>query len=366
MSNEANPPVASDTPAAPAPQPASPPSRQERRILYFFTRTPLHVGAGASVGAIDQPIQRERHTGFPIIPGSTLKGVFADDWTEVVEKEKDDPQNPGKKIKVREAQPKLERDWLFGKGDGTDFAAGALQFGEARLLAFPVRSARGSFAWLICPLMLRRAARDGVLTLTEAQLVSLQVGLTDETASFTSSGPIAIGNQEVVLEEYALKLARAEAGTDAEKAQANADADAALICVGAELKQLLAKDLVWSEVATRLVVISDGMMSFFATSACEVAQHVTIDDATGTAKNTGLFNQENVPSETLLYAVLHAFPESGKQLKDDRNNPRQPRTAAQAVEQFWPDPALVRVFQFGADASTGLGYCTVKLDSPKP
>ena len=28
------------------------------RILYLFTRTPLHVGAGASVGAIDQPIQR--------------------------------------------------------------------------------------------------------------------------------------------------------------------------------------------------------------------------------------------------------------------------------------------------------------------
>ena len=40
------------------------------RILYLFTRTPLHVGAGASVGAIDQPIQRERHTGFPVIPAS--------------------------------------------------------------------------------------------------------------------------------------------------------------------------------------------------------------------------------------------------------------------------------------------------------
>ncbi|MCX6916527.1 MAG: RAMP superfamily CRISPR-associated protein, partial [Verrucomicrobia bacterium] len=49
-------------------------------ILYLFTRTPLHVGAGASVGAIDQPVQRERHTGFPIIPASSLKGTFADQW----------------------------------------------------------------------------------------------------------------------------------------------------------------------------------------------------------------------------------------------------------------------------------------------
>ncbi len=28
----------------------------QNRILYIFTRTPLHVGAGSSVGAIDQPI----------------------------------------------------------------------------------------------------------------------------------------------------------------------------------------------------------------------------------------------------------------------------------------------------------------------
>ena len=52
----------------------------QTKILYLFTRTPLHVGAGSSVGAIDQPIQRERHTGFPIIPASSLKGTFADAW----------------------------------------------------------------------------------------------------------------------------------------------------------------------------------------------------------------------------------------------------------------------------------------------
>jgi len=50
----------------------------DKRILYLFTRTPLHVGAGASVGAIDQPIVRERHTGFPVIPGTTIKGVLRD------------------------------------------------------------------------------------------------------------------------------------------------------------------------------------------------------------------------------------------------------------------------------------------------
>ena len=52
----------------------------EPRILTIFTRTPLHVGAGASVGAVDLPIVRERHTRFPVIPGTSLKGVLADLW----------------------------------------------------------------------------------------------------------------------------------------------------------------------------------------------------------------------------------------------------------------------------------------------
>jgi CRISPR/Cas system CMR subunit Cmr4 (Cas7 group RAMP superfamily) len=50
------------------------------KILTIFTRTPLHVGTGSSVGAIDQPVIRERHTRIPIIPGSALKGVLADLW----------------------------------------------------------------------------------------------------------------------------------------------------------------------------------------------------------------------------------------------------------------------------------------------
>lgn len=51
-------------------------------ILTIFTRTPLHVGAGSSVGAIDQPVIRERHTRFPVIPGSSIKGVLADAWLD--------------------------------------------------------------------------------------------------------------------------------------------------------------------------------------------------------------------------------------------------------------------------------------------
>ena len=116
------------------------------KILYLFTRTPLHVGAGASVGAIDQPVQRERHTGFPIIPGSSVKGVLRDH--------------------LRTLGLDAIND-LFGRGGaGEDFSAGKISFGEARLLAFPVRSAKGAFALATSPLALQRFARDAGLEVT--------------------------------------------------------------------------------------------------------------------------------------------------------------------------------------------------------
>jgi CRISPR-associated protein Cmr4 len=320
------------------------------RILYLFTRTPLHVGAGASVGAIDQPIIRERHTGFPIIPASSLKGTFADAWEAELEQE-------GKKF-LRVTAKKNDKDqfvphevkdaaWLFGSNNDRVAFTGALQFSEARLLAFPIRSAKGSFAWITCPLMLQRAATDGVLdrnlTPQFPKPAEGQPDKSDELAFFMANGPLALGDK-VVLEEYTFT----RAGSD-EAAK-----------VGAALAKLLDGDPVWLEVRDRLVILSNGMMSFFAQNACEIAQHVRISDETGTAEGGALFNQQNVPSETLFYSVLRAFDERiPNKAKDER------RKSQVAINAFEAKVNSKEVFQFGGDASTGLGYCTVKLNEEK-
>jgi CRISPR-associated protein Cmr4 len=309
---------------------------QQKKLLYIFTRTPLHVGAGASVGAIDQPIIRERHTGFPVIPATSLKGTFADQWNITLLE-----QNGKRNLRVttkKNADNKEELDqvseaaWLFGSDNANHPFSGSLLFTEARLLAFPVRSARGSFAWITCPLILHRAQRDGVL----ADLSNLP-DPSDPQALFTANGPLALGDK-VVLEEYTFTH--------------SGDLPAKL---GDSLAGLL-DDPVWKEVATRLVILSDGMMSFFAQNACEVAQHVRIDDETGTAAVGALFNQENVPSETLFYSVLHALPGRGERFKD-----KKPKDALDAFAQKVDGK---KPFQFGGDASTGLGWCTVKLADP--
>lgn len=296
------------------------------RILLILTRTPLHVGTGSSVGAIDQPIVRERHTGFPVIPATSLKGTFADFWNE--------PNGEGKRARSEEGT------WLFGSTDANAAAAGALLFSEARLLAFPIRSARGSFAWITCPLMLQRAARDGVFPIS---LLERLVEPKDNEAILDSgiSSRLALQNQ-IVLEEYTfdnvnwLGLAK----------------------LSATIAALWSDDAIWSEAKDRLVILSNGMMSFFARNACEVAQHVRIDDESGAAAGGALFNQENVPSETLFYSVLHAVDErSTGKAKDPR------KLAVHALETAASKIAEVKVFQFGGDASTGLGYCSVRMQA---
>ena len=47
-------------------------------ILGLHAQTSLHPGSGTALGTVDLPVQRERHTLWPTIPGSALKGVLRD------------------------------------------------------------------------------------------------------------------------------------------------------------------------------------------------------------------------------------------------------------------------------------------------
>ena len=366
------------------------PQNVRSRILYLFTRTPLHIGAGASVGAIDQPIQRERHTGFPIIPATGQKGSFADQWPTPLRNEKDEAvrvveesKNKGKRAeevsKLRKgADPEgKEADvtfllhssaWLFGS-DTTDLPfAGSLIFSEARVLAFPIRSAKGSYAWITCPLMLQRAARDGVFGKLKkdgdgeetnqalASLIALKEPA-DEEAIFQPADPnnkdkgkLDVGGQ-IVLEEYCFKSSTQSYPTD----------------LATAISKLIADEL-FQSIADRLVILSNGMMSHFATTACEIAQHVRISDETGTADSGGLFNQENVPADTLFYAILSAVKSRvpGDVVKYQPDKEKEGTSdAAAALAAFEAKVKEVKAFQFGGDATTGLGLCSVTLNKAK-
>ncbi|TFE74209.1 type III-B CRISPR module RAMP protein Cmr4 [Candidatus Methylacidiphilum fumarolicum] len=155
----------------------------ESAIIYLFTRTSLHVGSGGSVGAIDLPIIRERHTAFPIIPGSALKGVFADEWIEINE---NTYQSNDAEIKEHIYQRNTEGKDLFG----TEEKGGMLQFSEAKLLLFPIRSPKGCFGWITCPLILKRYCRDTGQTILDS------IQLSDNKALFKKKAVSALTKEE--------------------------------------------------------------------------------------------------------------------------------------------------------------------------
>ncbi len=293
----------------------------KKMIMTLFARTPVHVGAGNSVGAVDSPIQRERHTRIPIIPGSSLKGVLADLWSEDMEKVK----RGEKEVWVRKIGSAAES--LFGqeenKNEGRKACSGSLLIGEARVLAFPVRSAKGMFAWITSPMVLKRYARDAGVSIDFDEKE-----ITDKTC--LAGGAVVYETNQVVLEEYVFEKG----------------ADAAAIAV--VLKELMKENSLWQSVEEHLVVLSDTLFSYFVENACEVVTRIKISDETGTVDGSGLFNQEQVPSETLFYSVIAEQKIGSQQL--DALEALQARLAKTG-----------QLLQVGGDETIGLGFCDVEV-----
>lgn len=235
--------------------------------VSLFTRTPLHIGSGHSVGIVDLPILRERATDFPIIPGSALKGVLADLYVSRGDGQTPELSDEGKR--------------LFGEQN----RRGAVLIGESRLLAFPVRSAKQAFAWLTSPLTLARHGIPFDMTMGENEVLAADTLCVEKTAIF---------------EEYRLNWKDPVPGETVEALRGRCEVP------------------LWKDsLASRLAVVSDTLFQYFAKNACEIAQHNQIDDVSGIVKQGHLFAQENVPSETLFVGQWMADSEEPlRQLRD--------------------------------------------------
>lgn len=119
-------------------------------VLGLYAETALHCGSESGSGYVDLPVQRERHTFYPVIPGSTLKGVLRDELKDKLD-EKKHGDVFGRYIEGEKA------------ADGAQAPAkttpGEVSFGDGILIAFPVRSSKAPFHWVTCPFVLERAFR---------------------------------------------------------------------------------------------------------------------------------------------------------------------------------------------------------------
>lgn len=287
---------------------------EQSRLLFLYAVTPVHMGAGQAIGVIDNPIQRERHTNHPNMAGSGLKGAIRhhlhrhDGWKDGM----------------------LNR--LFGPEENPDFA-GAISFGDAQLVAFPVRSLKQAFVYAVSPVTLARLKRLATLASTSADW---EVPSIDEDKCQITDRRV-LSNGKLVLEAF--EYTPAESTSAVLKTVAAWLADTAL-------PQDAAHQYFRDKIKTDLVLLPDDAFSHFVENATVVEPHVRINDDKGTADDGGLFYTENLPPESLLIAPVFASIERSKQSERmDANGVMGKLTSAL-------DSKLVQV---GGDATTGRG-----------
>jgi CRISPR-associated protein Cmr4 len=296
---------------------------QRQAAVFLYAVSPVHMGAGSAVGVIDNPIQRERHTEHPCFAGSGIKGALRHGFEAI----------GGDAALI---------DRLFGPPSGSnELHGGAVSFGDAQLVAFPVRSLRGGYVYATCPQALERARR--LLTMIGRPPVWPALPTIPEGQCLVSNMELLSGSGKLHLEafEYDAKMSeplRKLSGDLAERALPAGDAHA-------YFRGKLTEDL---------VVLSDTDFVYFVKNATLVEPHVRIDERTGTASDGGLFYTENLPPESLLLAPLLASA-----TRTGRSDDRLEADEVLAKVKTVLDGALLQV---GGDATTGRGLVLAKVE----
>jgi CRISPR-associated protein Cmr4 len=293
---------------------------EKQAAVFLYAVSPVHMGAGQAVGVIDNPIQRERHTNHPCFAGSGIKGALRHGF-----------------VALGGTTEFIDR--LFGPdAGGNDLHAGAVSFGDAQLVALPVRSLKGGYVYATCPQALARARR--LLTLVGLKL--------DWPTLETKDGDCLIANPALLSgDKLHLEAFEYTARVSQELPKLAADLAAKAFPVDS------AYDFFRHKFATDLVLLSDTDFAYFAENAMLVEPHVRIDEKTGTAKDGGLFYTENLPPESLMLAtMLCGQTRSGKEAE---------WLDAQVVHYKMKTALDGRLLQIGGDATTGRGLVVAKV-----
>ena len=292
---------------------------KKQATVFFYTVSPVHMGAGQAVDVIDNPIQRERHTNHPCFAGSGIKGAVRHSFEALG------------------GDPKLIDRLLGPDSNSSDLHAGAVSFGDAQLVVLPVRSLKGSYVYATCPQALSRAQRLLGLIGVAANWPTVSV---DDGQCLIVNRDLLSGDK-LHLEAFEYM---AKASEDVAKVAADLAAKALPSGQQPDGQQY---EFFRHKLATDLVVLSDTDFAYFAQNAMLVEPHVRINPDTGTAKDGGLFYTENLPPESILIAPLMA-----SQTRTGRADDHDDAIGVMAKIKNVIDGKLL---QIGGDASTGRG-----------
>ncbi|NOX36047.1 MAG: type III-B CRISPR module RAMP protein Cmr4 [Calditrichaeota bacterium] len=325
--------------------------------MFMLCETSVHAGSGSELGIVDLPIQRERHTDYPVFHSSSIKGALrfnvdrATAFWEAFKKQLKNDENillskvldSSSFVNIFEA--------VFGEkqvsNEKESFAA-AIAITDGRILLFPVKSLKGTFAYITCSFVINRLKRD--LTKAGIDLNNIPEKLdVKEGNAFVCKGSSVVVNNALTLEEFTFHAEEKEEVT----------------LLAEELAMsLLPNDSVYdylkNKIKNSLVVLSDDDFKEFVSQSTEVVARIKIDEKTGTVSSEGgnLWYEENLPAETILYSLIFAqdLNEGGKKKANLENNSVSAETVLTFIRQVIPER-----IQLGGNETIGRGILALKF-----
>ncbi len=282
-------------------------------LTTFYALTPIHPGAGSSLSYVDLPIQRERHTGYPMIAGSGIKGVIRD-------LAKRNEKNGWSSDDVKK---------IFGSEETGDTAS-LVSFTDAKILFYPVRSIRGIFARITCPYIIERLKNESKSFGKEINFNNIDLkNLSDENVIINNDSSLKLDNNKIGLEEFLFT---------AEQKDLNGFINI--------IKDYLSEEANTNEFGKRLAIVSDDVFVDLVNYAVEIRTRIKIDQTKGTAETGALFTVEFVPSEAIFYSYLF-------EKKDINENEK----LKSLIDN--------KIIQIGGDETIGSGFVKTKIVSLK-
>jgi len=298
-----------------------------KKMMWLYGLTSAHVGSGDNLSYVDLPIQRETHTGFPKIEASSLKGSIR----QVMEqKETKDPNGP---------YP-LTSKLLGSLKDGE--VASAVSISDARILFFPVKSAKGVFAWVTSPMAMRRFYQDCRLVDFKNLAQSLEkIDFKMQKVRRCTESALLIDNEsQILLEEYDFKP---EVCSDFEN----------LLDLITEYfpneEPLLNK----AEFKKRVVMVSDDDFRYFVTQSTEVTTRIKVNSKTGIVEKGALFTEEYLPPESILYSLMF--------ISNERVKASEGGLLASCIETKMNELLVDKLLQIGGNRTHGKGLFSISI-----
>ncbi len=296
---------------------------KESRITFYYTISPLHMGAGDGLGAIDAPIQREVHTNHPIIAGSGIKGALRYHFSSLWEEFSDD-----------------EFLTIFGPDTNSSEHAGAISFSDANIVAFPVRSVSNAFLYCTSVTAIARLFRLANIAGISVDWTVPQV----DSGCLVADSAILSTTEKVYLESF-------EIG-------ARQDENLRKIArwISEHVFSARADEFFRAKFERDLVLLPEREFVHFVVNATSVEPHVKIDPTRGVAQDGGLFYVENLPPESLLCGLV---------LASDGRRQASSLGADSVISRIMGDdcrPGIDGgVVQFGGDSTYGRGLVALSF-----